>query len=129
MEFKLLTSHFSRTDWWIAAVLAGTLASVAFRSLVWEKRNRWKVVLLPLVGAVGMAAGSAARGIDGNTPLALYTVTMLGLALTRVVFARYIKNQLELARSGQPIPQPTAKQVAVFILTLMAIMVAIAFTL
>ncbi|NEB19474.1 hypothetical protein [Streptomyces coelicoflavus] len=128
-ETKLLTSYFSGTHWWIAAVLAGIAAALAFQSLIWEKKNRWKALLLPLGSAAGIAAGSMARDVEGTTPLALYTLAMLGLALTRVVFAGYIKRQTELVRSGQPVQQPTARQIALFVLTLMAIMLVIAVTL
>ncbi|MFB7087009.1 hypothetical protein [Streptomyces sp. NPDC056296] len=125
----MLTSQFSRVDWWIAAFVAGTAAAVAFQSLILEKKNKWKVIVLPLGSAVGIALDSAVRNYEGNTPLALYTVAMLGLALTRVVFAGYIGRQIRLARSGQPVEEPTRRQIALFILTLMAVILAIAVTL
>ncbi|WP_046497052.1 hypothetical protein [Streptomyces odonnellii] len=125
----MLTSHFSPADWWIAAFVAGIAAAVAFQSLILEKKNKWKATVLPLGGALGIALDSAVRDYEGNTPLALYTLAMLGLALTRVAFAGYIGRQIELARSGQPVQQPTGKHITVFVLTLMAIMLAIAFTL
>ncbi|MFE7352427.1 hypothetical protein ACFU8Q_04300 [Streptomyces sp. NPDC057543] len=125
----MLTSHFSRTDWWIAAFVAGTAAAVAFRALIFEKKNRWKAILPPLGAGLSIALGSAARGIEGNTPLQLYTAAMLGLALTRVVFAGYIRRMMEQARSGQPVQPPKAWQSMVFVLTLMAIMLGIAVTL
>ena len=125
----MLTSHFSRTDWWIAAFVAGTAAAVAFQSLILERRNKWKVAVLPLGAALAIGLDSAARGYEGNTPLELYTLGMLGLALTRVVFARYIGRQIGRARSGEPVEVPTAGQITVFVITLMAIMLAIAFTL
>jgi hypothetical protein len=69
------------------------------------------------------------RDYEGNTTLALYTLAMLSLALTRVVFAGYIGRQIERARSGEPVQQPTSGQILVFVLTLMAIVMAIAVTL
>ncbi|MBQ0988012.1 hypothetical protein KBZ10_26545 [Streptomyces sp. F63] len=125
----MLTSHFSRADWWIAAFVAGTAAAVAFQSLILERRNKWKVIVLPAGAALAIGLDSAVREYEGNTPLELYTLAMLSLALTRVVFARYIGRQIELARSGQPVQEPTGKQIAVFVLTLMAIILAIAVTL
>ncbi|MGX4692907.1 hypothetical protein [Streptomyces sp. JNUCC 63] len=125
----MLTSHFSRTDWWIAAFVAGTAAAVAFQSLIPEKKNRWKAILPPLVGGLGIVLGSAARGIEGDIPLQLYTVAMLGLALTRVVFAGFLRRVMEQARSGQPVQPPKVWQSMLFVVTLMAIMLGIAVTL
>ncbi|MFF6780100.1 hypothetical protein [Streptomyces sp. NPDC012510] len=125
----MLTSHFSRVDWWIAAFVAGTAAAAAFQSLILEKKNKWKVIVLPLGAGLGIALDSAVRNHEGTTPLALYTLAMLSLALTRVVFAGYIGRQIERARSGQPVPEPTGKQITVFVLVLMAIVMAIAVTL
>ncbi|MDX3458771.1 hypothetical protein PV396_43805 [Streptomyces sp. ME02-8801-2C] len=124
----MLTSHFSRADWWIAAVVAGTAAAVAFQSLILERKNKWKVVVLPLGAALAIGLDSAARQYEGNTPLMLYTLGMLGLALTRVVFARYIGRQIGRARAGEPVEVPTPGQITIFVVTLMAIMLAIAVT-
>ncbi|MFD5474749.1 hypothetical protein [Streptomyces sp. NPDC127105] len=124
----MLTSHFSRTDWWIAAFVAGSAAAVAFQTLILEKKNRWKAIVLPLGAALACVLSSAARGIEGDTPLQLYTVAMLGLALTRVVFARYLRRLMEQARSGQPVQPPKVWQSLLFVFTLMAIMLAIAVT-
>ncbi|MEU6222436.1 hypothetical protein [Streptomyces sp. NPDC047042] len=124
----MLTSHFSRADWWIAAVVAGTAAAVAFQSLILERKNKWKVVVLPLGAALAIGLDSAARQYEGNTPLMLYTLGMLGLALTRVVFARYIGRQIGRARAGEQVEIPTPGQITIFVVTLMAIMLAIAVT-
>ncbi|MEV8128568.1 hypothetical protein AB0P07_31725 [Streptomyces sp. NPDC085944] len=49
--------------------------------------------------------------------------------MTRVVFAGYIRRQYELVRAGQHVQEVTWRHVAAFVLTLMAIMLGIAFTL
>lgn len=87
------------------------------------------MIVLPAGAALGIGLDSALRGSEGNTPLQLYTLGMLGLALTRVVFWRYIRSQIALARAGEPVPEPRRRQVAVFVLTLMAVMMGIAVTL
>ncbi|MBH5129395.1 hypothetical protein RVN83_15440 [Streptomyces sp. PU10] len=125
----MLTSHFSHTAWWIAALVAGAVAALAFQSLIWEKKHRWAAIVFPAGGALGIVLDSALRGYEGDTPLQLFTVAMLGLALTRVVFAGYIRRQYELVRAGQPVQEVTWRHVAAFVTTLMAIMLGIAFTL
>ncbi|MFJ8946459.1 hypothetical protein ACIRG4_25055 [Streptomyces sp. NPDC102395] len=125
----MLTSHFSQTHWWIAAFVAGTAVAVAFQFLATEKKDKWKVIILPLGAALGIGLDMAVRGYEGSTPLQLYTAAMLSLALTRVVFARYIGRQVALARSGQPTEQPTRGQIVIFTVTLIAIIMAIAVTL
>ncbi|MFF3845868.1 hypothetical protein [Streptomyces sp. NPDC002328] len=124
----MLTSHFSHTHWWIAALVAGAAAAMALQTLILEKKNKWKAVVGPLGAGVGIGLDSAIRGYEGNTPLQLYTLAMLSLALTRVVFAGHIGRMTALARDGQPIPQPTGRQIAIFILTVMAMMLTIAVT-
>ncbi|WP_320781375.1 hypothetical protein [Streptomyces sp. CRN 30] len=125
----MLTSDFSRTDWWIAAFVAGTAAAVAFRSLIPERRNKWAAALLPLAAGLGVVADSVVRGDEGHVPLQLYTAAMLGLALTRVAFTGYIRRQTDRVRSGQPVRPLTAGQFTVFLVTLVAVILAIAVTL
>ncbi|WP_328770012.1 hypothetical protein [Streptomyces sp. NBC_00286] len=122
----MLTSHFSRTEWWIAAFVAGLALAVAIQSLILEKKNKWKAFLPPLAAAVFIALDSAVREYEENTPLMLFTATALGLALTRVIFAGHIRRQMELVRSGRPMEKLTGMQTTVFFLTFTAVVAAMA---
>ncbi|MBW8739142.1 MAG: hypothetical protein JF621_19135 [Streptomyces turgidiscabies] len=126
----MLTSHFSRTEWWIAAIVAGLALAVAIQSLVPARKDKWKAVLPPVGAAVFIVLSTRTSPDDGeNTALTLFTAMALGLSITRVVFTRYIGRQLELVRSGQPMESPTSRQTAVFLLTFAAVVAAIVATL
>jgi len=126
----VLTSHFSRTEWWIAAIVAGLALAVAIQSLVPARKDKWKAVLPPVGAAVFIVLSTRTSPDDGeNTALTLFTAMALGLSITRVVFTRYIGRQLELVRSGQPMESPTSRQTAVFLLTFAAVVAAIVATL
>ncbi|GGZ72710.1 hypothetical protein [Streptomyces bluensis] len=122
----MLTSTFSVTDWWIAAIVSGIALALAVQSMVTTKRDKLKAVLLPLVGAACMVVSSAAKGYEGKTPLMLFTATMLGLALTRVIFAGYIRRQVDLVRSGKPMKELTGTQAVLFFLTFTAVVATMA---
>ncbi|MDQ0930126.1 hypothetical protein [Streptomyces turgidiscabies] len=126
----MLTSHFSRTEWWIAAIVAGLALAVAIQSLVPARKDKWKAVLPPVGAAVFVVLSTRTSPDDGeNTALMLFTAMALGLSITRVIFTRYIGRQLELVRSGQPMESPTSRQTAVFLLTFAAVVAAIVATL
>lgn len=126
----MLTSHFSRTEWWIAAIVAGLALAVAIQSLVPERKHKWKAVLPPVAGAVFVALSTKTLPDNGeNQALMLFTASALALAITRVIFTRYIRRQLDLARSGQPMEKTTHRQTAVFLFTFAAVVAAIAATL
>jgi hypothetical protein len=126
----VLTSHFSRTEWWIAAIVAGLALAVAIQSLVPARKDKWKAVLPPVGAAVFIVLSTRMSPDDGeNTALMLFTAMALGLSITRVVFTRYIGRQLELVRSGQPMESPTSRQTAVFLLTFAVVVAAIVATL
>ncbi|WP_149179625.1 hypothetical protein [Streptomyces sp. TRM49041] len=122
----MLTSSFSVTEWWIAAIVSGIALAVAVQSMVTTRKDKLKAVLLPLAGAAFLVLSSAARGYEGETPLMLFTATMLGLTATRIIFARYLRRQLDLVRSGQPMKELTALQTVVFFVTFTAVVAAIA---
>ncbi|MEH0424129.1 hypothetical protein [Streptomyces sp. B21-083] len=126
----MLTSHFTRTEWWIAALVAGLALAVAIQSLLPERKHKWLAVLPPVGGAVVIGLSTKASPDDGgNTALMLFTAMALGLAITRVVFTRFVGRMMEQARSGQPIEKLTGRQTAVFLLTFAAVVAAIVATL
>jgi hypothetical protein len=126
----MLTSHFSSTEWWIAAIVAGLALAVAIQSLVPERKHKWKALLPPVGAAVFVGLSTGASPDDGeNTALTLFTATALGLAITRVIFAKFMRRQLELMRSGQSMEKTTPRQTAVFFLTFAAVVAAIVVTL
>lgn len=126
----MLTSHFSRTEWWIAAIVAGLALAAAMQSLIPAKKDKWKAALPPVGAAAFVALSTRTSPDDGeNQALMLFTATALGLAITRVIFTGFIRRQLELARSGQPMEKPTPRQTAVFLLTFTAVVAAIVATL
>ncbi|MDX3640108.1 hypothetical protein [Streptomyces sp. MB09-02B] len=113
----MLTSHFSRTEWWIAAAVAGVAVAVALASLIPAWKDRWKAVLPVLAAAVFVGLMVPAEEADGDpVSLMLFTALALGLALMRVVFAGYIRRQQELARSGGAWESLTTRQTVVFFL-------------
>nr|WSZ99606.1 hypothetical protein OH820_31685 [Streptomyces sp. NBC_00857] len=123
----MLTSQFSRVEWWIAAAVAGLALAVAMQSLITVKKDKWKAVLVPLAAAAFTAVSATFQEGDGeHTPLMLFTATALGLALTRVIFAGYIRRQLESVRSGGTMEKLTAKQTTVYFVTFAAVVAAMA---
>ncbi|MFF9506955.1 hypothetical protein ACF1BU_06055 [Streptomyces sp. NPDC014724] len=122
----MLTSTFSVTEWWMAAVVSGIALAVAAQSMATTRRDKLIAVSLPLVGAVCIAVNSAARGYTGPTPLMLYTATAMGLAVLRVIFAKYVRRQLDLKHAGKPMEVATGKQTAIFLLTFAAVVMAMA---
>ncbi|MFI1735705.1 hypothetical protein ACH40E_42265 [Streptomyces acidicola] len=122
----MLTSTFSVTDWWIAAIVSGIALALAVQSMVTTKRDKLKAVLLPLAGAACIVLSSAVNGYEGKTPLMLFTATMLGLTFTRIIFAGYIRRQVELVRSGKPMKELTGVQAVLFFVTFTAVVAAMA---
>ncbi|PCG81411.1 hypothetical protein CIB93_35560 [Streptomyces sp. WZ.A104] len=122
----MLTSSFSTTHWWIAAAVSGIALAVAAQFLAATAKGRVLTALLPMAGAASVVVDSAVRDYEGNTPLALYTATMLGLTLCRIIFAGYLRRQREVVRSGQQMEPLTGKQTALFFLTFTAVVTAMA---
>ncbi|MFD9112479.1 hypothetical protein [Streptomyces bottropensis] len=117
----MITSHFSRTEWWIAAAVAGVALATASASLMPARKDWWKAVLPVLAAAVYVGLDAPSEETDGDpVSLTLFTAVALGLALMRVVFAGHIRRQQERARSGQPWERLTTWQTAVFFLTFTA---------
>ncbi|WP_055532250.1 hypothetical protein [Streptomyces graminilatus] len=124
----MLTSHFSHTDWWIAAIVAGLALALAMQSLIPERRHKWKALLPPI--AAGAFTGLSTNPDDGeNMALMLFTATALGLAITRVIYTRFVRRMMEQIRAGQPVERATPKQTAIFLLTFAAVVAAIVATL
>ncbi|WP_405687076.1 hypothetical protein [Streptomyces sp. NBC_00057] len=122
----MLTSTFTVTEWWTVAVVSGIALAVAAQSMATTRRDKLIAVSLPLVGAACIAVNSLARGYTGLTPLMLYTATAMGLAVLRVIFAKYVKRQLDLKHAGKPMEEATGKQTAIFLLTFAAVVMAMA---
>ncbi|MGW2564030.1 hypothetical protein ACWCXB_33390 [Streptomyces sp. NPDC001514] len=125
----MLTSTFSVTEWWMAAIVSGIALALAARSTAITKREKLIATSVPLVLCAFMALSPSARGDEEPTPLMLYTLTALTLSILRVVFSRYFTRQLDLKRSGKPMEEMTGKQVTVFFATFVAVAVCIAVTL
>ncbi|MFJ9318507.1 hypothetical protein [Streptomyces globisporus] len=122
----MLTSSFSLTHWWLAAVASGIALAIAAQSMAITARTKALSVLLPLVGAAAVFMGTTKRDDEEATPLMLYVAITLSLTLTRVIFAKHIRRQLDLKRSGKPMEEMTGAQTTVFLLTLVAIIAAMA---
>lgn len=124
----MLTSTLTTTaQWWVAAVVSGLALAVAAQSMATTARDRVIAASLPLVGAAAIAVNSAMRGYEGRLPLLLYTATMVILVILRCLFAGYVKRQLALKRSGEPMDEVTGKQKAIFLLTFTATLALVAF--
>lgn len=119
-------SAFSITEWWVAAIVSGIVLALALQSLATKRRDKLKLLLPPLGAAAYLVLASARRGYEAETPLALFTATALGLASTRVIFAGYLRRQLERARSGKPMKRATVPQVVLFLLTFAAVVMSMA---
>ncbi|MFE7838247.1 hypothetical protein ACFU53_19970 [Streptomyces sp. NPDC057474] len=123
----MLTSHFSRTEWWIAAAVAGVALTVAMASLIPARKDKWKAALPVLAMALFMALDAPSEEEDGDPiALMLFTAAALGLALMRVVFAGYIRRQQELVRAGRPVEEVKARHITVFFLAFAAVVAAMA---
>ncbi|MGW0787322.1 hypothetical protein ACWD04_03490 [Streptomyces sp. NPDC002911] len=125
----MFTSSFSTTHWWIAAIVSGIALAAAAQFLATTTKGRLLAALLPLSGAAAVVLDSAARDSEGDTPLVLYTVTMLGLTLCRIIFTKYLRRQREVMLSGKPMEPITGKQSALFFLTFAAVVMAMAIVL
>ncbi|MBV7248326.1 hypothetical protein [Streptomyces sp. MW-W600-10] len=121
----MLTSSFSPVHWWIAAAVSGIALAVAVHSMATTKKGKLLSASLPLVAAV-VFLNPAAHGDGEATPAMLYVAVTLSLAATRVIFFKHIRHQLDLKRSGRPMEEMTGAQVAIFLLTLIAIIAAMA---
>ncbi|MDT0569775.1 hypothetical protein RM704_20225 [Streptomyces sp. DSM 3412] len=123
----MLTSHFSRTEWWIAAAVAGVALATALASLIPARKDWWKAVLPVLAAAVFVGLTVPAEEADGDpVSLMLFTAVALCLALMRVVFAGHIRRQQERARSGRPWERLTTRQTVVFFLAFTAVVALMA---
>lgn len=125
----MFTSSFTTTHWWIAAVASGIALAVAAQFLATSTKGRLLTAVLPIAGAVAVGLNSAARdyeGDAGNIPLVLYTATMLGLTLCRIIFAKYLRRQRAVMLSGKPIEPITGKQSVLFFVTFAAVVMAMA---
>ncbi|MCX4808068.1 MULTISPECIES: hypothetical protein [unclassified Streptomyces] len=123
----MLTSNLSAGQWWIAALVSGLALGLAAQSMTTTPRDRLIAWSLPLVGAVSIAGGSAARGYAGRTPLVLYTATMIILVILRIVFAGYVTRQLDLKRAGKPMEDMSRGQTFVFLLAFLAALIGVAY--
>lgn len=122
----MLTSSFSLTHWWVAAAASGIALAVAAQSMAITARAKVLSLLLPLVGAASVFLSTTSNEGEEATPLMLYVAITLSLTLARVIFAKNIRRQLDLKRSGKPMEEMTGPQAAVFLLTLAAIIAAMA---
>ncbi|MEV7233129.1 hypothetical protein AB0N06_03795 [Streptomyces sp. NPDC051020] len=123
----MLTSTFSTADWWIAAVVSGLMFGLVMQSWASTRRQKLGLATAPALGcALTVGLFSAARGDGGQTPLMLYTGTMLGLIVTMAIFTKYIRRQLALMRSGKTPERATGKQVSLFLLTCFVVTLSMA---
>ncbi|MFD4898609.1 hypothetical protein [Streptomyces sp. NPDC058411] len=122
----MFTSSFSTTHWWIAAIMSGIALTAAAQFLATTTKGRLLTALLPISGAAAVILDSSARDHEGDAPLVLYTATMLGLTLCRIIFTRYLRRQREVMLSGKPMEPITGKQSALFFLTFATVVLATA---
>lgn len=122
----MLTSSFTTTHWWIAAIVSGVCLALAAQFLATSTKGRLLTALLPLAGAAAVIGDSAARDYEGDTPLVLYTATMLGLTLCRIIFTGYLRRQREVMLSGKPMEPITGRQSVLFFITFTAVVMAMA---
>lgn len=119
-------SDAATVGWWIGAAIA----AVAFGAVIqtWATKRSWKLFLAivpALGGCLAVFVGTALRGDGARTALQLCTVLMLAILVTMAVFTRYIRSQLALIRSGQTAQTTTQRQVWTFLLTFLAVAIAI----
>ncbi|MEV5261038.1 hypothetical protein [Streptomyces anulatus] len=122
----MITSSFTTTHWWIAAFASGICLALAAQFLATSPKGRLLTALLPLAGAAAVIGDSAVRDYEGDTPLVLYTATMLGLTLCRMIFAPYLRRQRKVMLSGKPMEPITGMQCALFFITFTAVVMAMA---
>jgi hypothetical protein len=123
----LTPGHLTTTQWYIFAIIAGVALGVAAMSLATTRKKRVVALLIPLAGAASILGQSAARGYKGDDPPFLFTLLALDLVILRLVFAKWFTHQNELHRAGRPYEEASKTQVAVFILTFVAVTVLVAF--
>jgi hypothetical protein len=120
------TAEFSVASLWILAVVSGVALAVALQSMVDTRRGRLVAVAAPLAGAAFVLLNSAVRGFEEGMPLKLYTLTALGLAAQRIIFAGFIKRLYERHRAGQPIEKLTGWQTTLFFVSFVVVVAVLA---
>ncbi|MFE1200425.1 hypothetical protein ACFW5V_01885 [Streptomyces sp. NPDC058762] len=120
----MLTSHFTLTHWWIAAIVSG----LALAAAVWTLAPNIRAKLIAATSITiitGLYTALRGSGDGALQALQLFILGVLPLAVLRVVFAQYVGRQLALKRSGQPMEAMTGKQVATFFATWLALVVCV----
>jgi hypothetical protein len=120
----MLTTHFSLTHWWIAAIVAGIALAAAVQSLATKTRDKL-IAAASVVLATGLYTALRGSGDGARQALQLFILGALPLAILRLVFAGYLGRQLALQRSGQPMEEMTGKQIAIFLAAFGAVVIGI----
>ncbi|MGI5196208.1 hypothetical protein ACQEVY_21560 [Streptomyces sp. CA-288835] len=124
VETPMLTAHFTLTHWWIAAIVSGLALGVAMASLVTNTRQKL-IAAASVTLAAGLYMALRGSGDGARQALQLFILGTLPLAILRLVFAGYLRRQLALQHSGQPMQDMTGKQMAIFFAAFVAVVICI----
>ncbi|MFJ3224055.1 hypothetical protein ACIPJS_11865 [Streptomyces sp. NPDC086783] len=120
----MLTTHFSLTHWWIAAIVSGLALAVAMQSLADKTRDKL-IAASAVTVATALYTALRASGQGAQQALQLFISGTLSLAILRLLFAGWLRRQRALKHAGQPMEELTGKQIAVLLATWVAVIVCI----
>ncbi|MEW2397408.1 hypothetical protein [Streptomyces sp. NPDC046862] len=120
----MLTAHFTLTHWWIAAILSGLALAAAVQSMATKPRDKL-IATVSVLLATALYTALRGSGDGARQALQLFILGTLPLAVLRLVFAGYLRRQLALKHSGQPMQEMTGKQIAIFFASFVAVVVGI----
>lgn len=120
----MLTAHFTLTHWWIAAILSGLALAAAVQSMATKPRDKL-IATVSVLLATALYTALRGSGDGARQALQLFILGTLPLAVLRLVFAGYLRRQLALKHSGQPMEEMTGKQIAIFFASFVAVVVGI----
>lgn len=129
-------SAYTTTHLWVMAVGSLAALAVAFGTLPLVSPRthkplgtRAKVLVAPLVplgGVVSLILTSMRRDYDITTVLQLCTLVALTMVVLRIIFGRYLRRVGEAAIAGEAVKTSNGKVAVVFLVTLAAVLAAIA---
>ncbi|WP_256062317.1 MULTISPECIES: hypothetical protein [unclassified Streptomyces] len=96
---------------------------IAMHPLATTAKKKLLLPLMPLAGGIFLFLDTA--GDEGAYPVVWFTVIMLSFVVLRIIFAPYLRRQLALVHAGEQMQPLTGRQNAVFLCTLLVVMVAL----